>query len=137
MPPGFKAPPPHLCPPQSSPEEVLQKAELERKRVEAEEKLARKAKAERAHYAAITEVVYQRLSEERKAEINRSYRRTLDAEARSAAISSFRAELLSHDEAEADNLEDVIAQLRANEDFPMSAVLLDSARASGEAAQRL
>ena len=137
MPLGCKAPPAHLCPPPSSPEEVLQRAELDRKRSEAEEILARKAEAERAHFAAITEVVYQRLSEERKAEIDRSFRRSADAAARSAAISSFRAELLSHDESEADNLEDFIARVRANEDFPMSAVLLDSARASGEAAQRL
>ena len=41
------------------------------------------------------------------------------------------------DEAEADNLEDFLTQVRANEDFPMSAVLLDSARASGEAAPHL
>ena len=138
IPPGFKAPPPHLCPPQSTPEEVIQQqAELERERSEAEEKLARKEKADKAHYAAITEVVYQRMSDERKAEINRTYRRDLDVEARSAAIDSFRGQLLSHDESEADSLEEFIARVKANDDFPVSAALLESVRASGEEAQRL
>jgi len=122
-----------LCPPPSSPEEVQRSAKLEASRREAEALLAAKEEAVRAHFAAITEVVYQLLSEERKAEIDK----IADAAARSSAISSFRAELLSHDEAEADNLEDFLTQVHANADFPRSAELLNSARASGEAAPHL
>ena len=112
MPPGYKAPPAHMCLPPSTPEEVQRRAELEASRREAEALLAAKEEAVRALFASITEVVYSRLSEERKAEIDK----IVGTEARSSAISSHRAELLAQSEAEADNLEDFRAQVRAHEE---------------------
>ena len=134
MPPGYKAPPAHLCLPPSTPEEVQRRAELERKRQEAEALLAAKEESVRAHYAAITDVVYQRLSDERRAEIDKIE----DAEARISAISDHRAEFLTQGEAEADNLEEFRTQVRAHDEaISRSAELLDEARANAEVALRL
>jgi hypothetical protein len=98
------------------------------------------AHAEKVHYQAVLQVVYQRMSKERQAEIDRVYRRPEDAEAKDEAISKSRAELLSHDESEADSLSRFWELVRDNKDFPFSCetqAVLDSARASGKGPQCL
>ena len=101
---------------------------------EEEERLAAKEEEVRVHFAAVTEVLYGRLNAERKAEIDKID----DQVARSSAIASYRAELLTPSEAEASNLEEFLAQVRAHDDRAQVALgLLGDCRAAAEAEPRL
>ena len=90
---------------------------------------ATKEEAVRAHFAAIVDVVYQRLAPEQKVDVDKID----DPTARASAVAGFRAEHLSQCEMEAESLDEFrICVSDYEETLAKQAELLSEARANGD-----